>query len=111
MSRKNLPLLTMLAAVAGPGIAHAATVTSCGPTICYEYNDAQAGAALFGLPTLVADSLRFLPGEFRARTAAAGAFDLATATFVIDRIYSVSGLALGELTVTETGDHRNWTAA
>ena len=111
MPRRNLYLLTMLATLAWPGlapvIAHGAAVTACGPTICYEYDDAQAGVALFGLPTLVADSLRFLPGEFRA-VSTNGAFDLASATFVIDRVYSAAGLPPGEVTVTELGDHRIW---
>lgn len=86
--------------------ASAATVTLCGSSVCYEYDDAQSGLALFGAPTLVGDSLRFLPTEFLAAALSSGApVDLTTATFLIDRAYSVGGAPLADVSVTEVGDY------
>lgn len=85
--------------------AQAATVTLCGPTICYEYDDAQVAAAAFGQPTLVGDTLRFLPAEFIALSADGGGFDWSAATFRLDRIYSTTGQDIISLSVLETGDY------
>lgn len=100
-------LLASLAAVAAAfgGAAQAATVTLCGPTICYEYDDAQVAAAAFGQPTLVGDSLRFLPTEFLALSANGAGFDWESATFQISRIYSTTGQDIISVSVFESGDY------
>ncbi len=48
--------------------AQAASVTLCGPNVCYEYDDAQSGATSFGTPTLSGDALVFLVPNFRAES-------------------------------------------
>ncbi|MGI9290510.1 MAG: VPLPA-CTERM sorting domain-containing protein [Gammaproteobacteria bacterium] len=85
--------------------ATAATETQCGPTICYQYDDAQAATALFGQPTLVGDTIRFLPPNFRAQSDDGAGFDTATANFIFDDVYSISGADIGFVTVVEAGDY------
>jgi hypothetical protein len=99
-----LASLTVAAAAFG-GAAHAASVTLCGPTICYEYDDAQAAAAAFGQPTLIGDSLRFLPASFLAASANGAGFDWESATFLVSRIYSTTGQDIISVSVFETGDY------
>lgn len=87
------------------GIATAATVSACGPSICYEYNDAQSAIDQFGAPTLVGDGLRFLPTDFLAAARRSVGDRLSTDTFVIDRIYSLSGNDITSITITEMGTY------
>lgn len=105
MRKTGLLASLTVAAAALAGGAHAATVTLCGPTICYEYDDAQAAAAAFGQPTLIGDSLRFLPADFLAISANGAGFDWEAATFLISRIYSTTGQDIISISVFETGDY------
>lgn len=106
--KRLLGTLCLLAA----GAAHSATVTQCGPNVCYQYDDAQiAGStAYFGQPTLIGDDLRFLPTTFRAEsidgvgTTSGTNTDVYGTTFVFDRIYSVSGAEIQSISITERGD-------
>lgn len=88
----------------------AAPVTQCGPTICYEYDDAQPAAGIgvdtYGLPSLVGDALIFQPFEFRAESQNGAGLDTASATFVFDRVYSISGAEIMEISIGEFGDYR-----
>lgn len=73
--------------------SYAAPVTLVGDTINYEYDDAQAALGLFGVPTIVGDTVRFLPPSFRAESVyplgGTGTLtDITTAYFLFDRVYS-----------------------
>jgi len=108
--KKSLGLLVLLCA----GAAHSATVTQCGTTICYQYDDAQvaAGSGYFGTPTLIGNDMRFLPTAYRAESIdgvgdhTATNTDILSSTFVFDRIYTVSGAEIANITYTERGDYR-----
>jgi hypothetical protein len=102
----NLGIAAAATLVLVAGQAGAATVTVCGPTICYEYDDAQAGTAKFGLPTLVGDALQFVPSDFRAESANGDGFAIDSATFVLNRVYSLSGAAILGVSAFESGDYR-----
>ena len=87
--------------------AQAAPTTLCGPNICYDYDDAQAGISFFGSPSLSGDALIFLAPNFRAQSTdgASGGFDQAQASFVIDSVYALNGMALQYVGITEFGDY------
>jgi hypothetical protein len=95
------------------GAAHSATVTQCGPNICYEYDDAQvaAGSGYFGTPTLIGDDMRFLPTSYKAQSIDGVGDNTGTntdnysSTFVFDRIYSISGDEIASIDITERGDY------
>jgi len=84
---------------------NAATVTQCGPTICYEYDDAQVATALYGQPTILGDMLRFLPQNFRAQSDDGDGLVTTSASFVFDRVYSISGNDIHKIMITEFGDY------
>jgi hypothetical protein len=88
------------------GFANAATVTQCGPTICYEYDDAQAAVALFGQPDFQGDVVRFLPESFRAQSDDGTGTGTATANFIFSDIYSISGADILQISVVEAGDYQ-----
>ena len=94
--------------------AHAALVTVCGNSICYEYdNDVtyNAGIALFGAPTLImgSDTLKFTPTAFNADSDPATG-DIpgptVTAVFQFTRVYTTNGGEIASITVTEEGDYQ-----
>lgn len=68
-----------------------AMVVDCGPRICFQYDETQAAAAVFGLPYRVGDTLAFLPPAAMALAEGAGSPASLSATFVIDRIFSSLG--------------------
>jgi hypothetical protein len=86
-------------------LSHAAPTTVCGGDICYQYDDAQAGIAAFGTPTLVGDALRFLPTTLSA-TSAGGGTTVASASFVFDSIYSLAGKQIISFALDQSGDYR-----
>jgi hypothetical protein len=84
----------------------AAPITKCGTSICYTYDDAQGAVGLFGTPTLVGDSLVFLPPSFRAESLNGAGTDVVSANFIFDNIYSKNGVSdITNLTVYESGDY------
>jgi hypothetical protein len=93
----------------------ASSVTQCGPTICYKYDDAQAAVGEFGQPTLVGDSIRFLPPSFRAQSDDGALTDTATANFIFDDVYTKSGNNIYRIRVIEAGDYEitngDWVSA
>lgn len=105
-TKRLLASAALLAISAGPLESTAATVTLCGTSICYEYDGGQSAIALFGNPTVVQDSLRFLPTTFIASSVNVPDAALVSATFVIDRVYAHSGAALNTISVSEIGDYR-----
>jgi hypothetical protein len=78
----------------GAGLApsYAATVSACGPNVCYEYDDTQAAIALTGAPTLVGDDMEFLPPAFIAHSTGGAGWDTTTANFIFSRVYTVNPL-------------------
>ena len=95
----------IMSALGFMGSAQAELVNQCGPNICYEYDDAQTGEALFGLPTLSGDALIFLSPMFRAESLNGAGLDTASATFVIDSVYSLNGGDIMDLFIYESGDY------
>jgi hypothetical protein len=91
--------------------ATAATVTQCGTSICYTYDNAQSAVADFGLPSIVGDALVFLPPSFRAESTdgfgvhTGTNIDTYTSNFVIDRAASINGDSLISVVVYEEGDY------
>jgi len=88
------------------GSSYASVVTQCGPNVCYEYDDAQSGQAMFGLPTIAGDSLIFLSPMFRAESLNGAGEDIAQATFVVDRVYSLNHGNIMDIVIFESGDYR-----
>jgi len=93
--------------------ARAATVSLCGPSVCYEYDNAQAAVALFGLPTLIGNNIIFTPTVFRAESQDGVGLhsgtntDSVSATFVFDRVYTtLPGDEIFGLYLYEDGDYR-----
>ena len=87
------------------GATQAATVTQCGPNVCYEYDNAQTAVALTGLPTLVGDSMQFLPPAFIALSSNNGIVTT-TANWIFSRVYTTNALnEIISLTVSETFDY------
>jgi hypothetical protein len=83
----------LLAAASLPG--QAATVSACGPNVCYEYDNAQTAVALTGTPTLVGDAMVFLPISFAASSANGAGWVTtggATGNFIFSRVYTVNAL-------------------
>ncbi len=92
--------------------AQAATQTYCGPSVCYQYDDAQAAVALFGLPGFVGDSAYFTPTTFEARSADGVGIhtgtntDFVDATFVFSKVYTVNPLVeIASIYAHEEGDY------
>lgn len=107
--------ISLFAFVISAQTASAAPVTQCGPTICYTYDDAQVAVGLFGQPTLVGDSVRFLPPNFRAQSDDGALTDTATANFIFDDVYTKSGNDIYSIRVIESGDYEitngDWVSA
>jgi len=82
-----------------------ATTLTCGPNICYQYDETQSAAAYFGLPTLVGDAMRFLPPNFRAESLNGVGTVSVTATWLFDKVYSTSSAEIGSVVVSEAGDY------
>lgn len=97
--------VSAIAALASLG-SQAATINQCGPNVCYEYDSAQGAVALTGLPTLVGDSMTFLPPSFFAHSTGGAGFVTTTANFIFSRVYTTN--ALNEIlafTVNEEFDY------
>ena len=102
----------LLLAAGLPVTGWSAPVTLCGPTICYEYDNAQSSIALFGTPSLLggSDTLQFTPDKFDADTDPANDADpvnpipwMQTAVFNFSRVYSTNGGEIASIVVTESG--------
>ncbi|MEZ5564967.1 MAG: hypothetical protein R3F24_05385 [Gammaproteobacteria bacterium] len=78
---------------------YAATVSLCGPMVCYEYDDDvgnNPGLTAFGSPSLLAgsDVLEFTPTSF-GLISTGGTTESTTATFQFSKVYATNG---GEIT-------------
>jgi hypothetical protein len=91
----------------GASAAHAATVQLVGTSVIYEYDNVtnSAALALFGAPTILGDTVRFLPPNFRAQSDDGAGVDNVSANFIFDRVYSIGGQDITGLQVVEFGDY------
>ena len=104
--------LAAVAAISFALPATAATVTYCGPNVCYEYSNTQAAIAWFGLPSFIGDSAYFTPTVFEARSADGVGIhsgtntDVVDATFVFSKVYSiVPANEITSIVAYEEGDY------
>lgn len=108
MKIKSTLALVSLLLTGAPMVSHAMTL-NCGPNICYQYDETQAAAALFGQPTLIGDSMRFLPPNFRTESNNILGLPLTTtasANFIFNQVWAITpGAEIGTVQVTETGDY------
>ncbi len=101
-------LVTLAAAVSALGLAGpvaAATITDCGPTVCYQYDNAQAAVSWTGLPTRVGDDMQFLPAAFLASSNGAGFVTAGPANFVFSRVWTPGAQEILSLIVNEEFDY------
>jgi hypothetical protein len=98
-------ILCALLATAGMPQGARAAVIDCGPTLCFQYDELQAGVAAFGLPVRVGDSMQFLPAALLAASANGVGTPAVTAAFVFDRVYTLDGSNLVEIRAFEEGDY------
>jgi hypothetical protein len=95
----------LLSAIFASQTVSAASVTQCGATICYTYDDEQAAVDLYGTPTLLGDALRFLPTDFRAQSDDGAGLVSTSASFFFDNVYSMNGDAIEKIMINEFGDY------
>jgi hypothetical protein len=77
-----------------------------GDNINYVYDDSQAAIALFGTPTIVGDSVVFVPSAFRAESLNGEVAEPVLADFVFSSVYNTGlGGLLGPVQVFESGDY------
>lgn len=109
MKKVIAPALLAASATLLAGNAGAATITACGPNVCYEYDDGQGAIALTGQPTLVGDSMTFLAPSFAALSQnGAGWVTVGgpSGYFIFDRVYTVNlGDEITTFTVVEEFDY------
>ncbi len=114
MSRIFIRSVGVFAAMLMMSGAQAAIVTLPGATINYQYDTVTNAAALtlFGAPTIVGDTVRFLPPSFRAESIdgvatnnPAVSTDVVSANFIFDRVYSTDDSALTQIKIVEFGDY------
>lgn len=89
--------------------AHAALLSVCGTSVCYEYQDdpvLNPGITLLGAPALLGNSdvLRFVPTAFRSE--AAGGQESVQAEFHFSRIWSPAGLEIHAISGASFGDYQ-----
>ncbi len=72
--------------------SYAATVQLVGTNVNYEYDDVVNSTALtwFGTPTIIGDTVSFLPPNFRAESGNGVGVVTAAANFIFDRVYSTN---------------------
>lgn len=102
-------LAALLIAVFLAPTAHAALVSLCGTSVCYEYQDdpiQNPGIAVLGAPTLLGNSnvLSFLPTTFHGE--AAGGQSSVEAAFHFSRVWSPQGLEIDAIRATSLGDYQ-----
>lgn len=103
--RQLAALLTALL-ITGPTALPAAAMTlSCGPSLCFEFDEGQTAVATLGLPVRVGDSMQFLPPLFLAQSAGGSGPAQLAATFVFERVFAVGGGEILGLQVRQEGDY------
>jgi hypothetical protein len=100
-----MPLVVLVLALVAWAQPARSMVIDCGPNVCFQYDEAQAGIASFGAPVRVGDAMQFLPPALLVASAGGiGAVNLSVA-FVFDRIFSVAGGEILSFGVFEEGDY------
>lgn len=102
VSASSLVALTTMTPMVGQAVT---IITDCSANVCYQYDRDQAAAAVFGLPTLVGDTMRFLPSNFRAESLNTQGVVSTNGTWLFNRVYSQSGAELSTILITESGDY------
>ena len=103
----TLPAIAVAGLTFSAGPATAATVEACGDLVCYQWDDSQPALNYFGDPVLIGNDLSFAVGNpmpFRAESADGAGTDGANATLIIDRVYTISGVDILSVTISEGGD-------
>jgi len=106
-----LPAGLVLGLVAGVQSAQAATVTYCGPNVCYQWDNAQ-NAGLFGAPSFIGDTVYWTPTTFEARSADGVGIhsgtntDTADQTWQFSKVYTVNQAnEIASIWAHEEGDY------
>ncbi len=100
----GLVLLLTLPALAAP-------VQSCGPAVCYAWDDDPAlnpGILHFGAPRLLAgsDVVEFTPGGFMVAAGGPAGSQSRVAGFRFSEVWSHPGHEIASIAVTASGDHQ-----
>ena len=69
----------------------AGLITLVGDTVTYEYDNTQAGMALYGTPVIVGDFVYFTRINFRAESVGTEPSDTVAAEFVFSSVYANDG--------------------
>ncbi len=92
--------------------AQATTQSYCGPNLCYQWDDAQAAAALYGQPNFSGDDAYFTPTVFEARSVDGVGIHTATNTDFVDGTWLFSKVwtvnpdnEIGTILAFEEGDY------
>lgn len=105
MTRKTSSLIAvLLTLILRAPLAPAMTI-DCGPTLCFQYDETQAGAGILGVPVRVGDSMQFLPPALSAQSLNGAGLASASATFIFDRVFAVSGGNVQSLLAQTEGDY------
>lgn len=111
-SEKFVLTAGVAAALLAMSPAQAVTQTYCGPNLCYQYDDAQAAAALYGLPSFSGDDAYFTPTVFEARSVdgvgihTATNTDFVDGTWVFSKIWTLNPAnEIGTIFAYEEGDY------
>lgn len=87
------------------GTASAAIVTEMGTDVTFTYDDSLLG--LFGAPTIIGNSINFLPSNFIAKSENGAGVDQTSDTIVLTiESKNGSGFTLDKLLVRESGDYQ-----
>ena len=108
IKRRPLAVCALFLFSVAPG--YAAAVQLVGDTMIYEYDDGVNATALltFGTPSILGDTVRFLPPSFEARSVGSDGDGLVTTaeSFVFSNVYSISGAEIVSIALTEFGDYK-----
>ena len=97
--------LSCLLLTFGLSVANAATVTQCGDTICFTWDDTER--SIFGTPSIVGDKIIFDPTTFVANSVNGEGVVTTNATVNIT-IDAMAGYAFDSMSLAESGDYFLW---
>jgi hypothetical protein len=98
---KGCKRLIAVSALLMSGSASAVMVTQNGTDVSFTYDD----ASLFGLGSVVGNSLFFTPPNFRAESANGAGAITANENLIIDVAVLTNGYTISEMAMTENGDY------
>ena len=97
--------LACLVLTFGLSVSHAASVTECGDTICFTWDD--TALSIFGTPSIVGDKIIFDPTTFAAISLNGEGVVTTNATVNIT-IDVMEGYTLDSMSLAEAGDYFLW---